>query len=507
MASFSRIWRVTISSMILGSLLMIVVINRQSQPSTPHYPLTNPVQVVLQSAANVDGHQSKFIEKDKPEKSHIVENTSFVQKEFKTKQSGQSDIKQQLDSSPKDQVKPIGKTEPKISTNGKERSVNVTSFKSTQLLDEKRKQPSTKEVTLSIKDSAQNHHSETYGESFVKHLKDQLKEYDDEATLLKSLGIEKNLGEAISANQSRNVLIVSTWRSGSTLMGQVLESHPGAWFWSEPVHYLELGKLHIPVDKMTEGKIMPYVQDSFKCKFDEDFVIHNRNMMFSHYANAKFWNICTKKLMLGKTKCTSKAFIDQICPLFPIRIVKTVRMRLETARKLLQNPDLNNLKVIFLVRDPRAVMMSRKLVNFCLKSYCTDPKILCDNHETDLISAKSISNEYPDQFKILRYEDFALNPYNVTDQMLEFLELPPSKHVDNFLEDQTGLKRESSKQVQSATNISRSKAFAWIKAMKMTEITQVQEVCHKPMETFGYIPIKNLEIEDVFIKDFEMHGR
>ncbi len=44
------------------------------------------------------------------------------------------------------------------------------------------------------------------------------------------------------------------------------------------------------------------------------------------------------------------ALFRQTCPLFPVRLTKSVRMRMRAVEKLLADPDLPNLKVIALFR-------------------------------------------------------------------------------------------------------------------------------------------------------------
>ena len=343
-------------------------------------------------------------------------------------------------------------------------------------------------------------------EQFIDQLQIELEKYGTKEDPLKSLNINKNLGEIIKTNQSVPILLVSTWRSGSTFIGQLLGSHPGAWFWSEPGHFLELGKPRLSVDKITDDEIIPVVQNSLKCAHGEQFMIHNGRAMFAYFENVKYWNICMKKLHLGKAMCTSKAFVDTICALFPIRVAKTVRMRLRAVKVLLEDPDLKqNLKVIYLIRDPRAVMRSRRKVGFCVRPYCTDPKILCQNHVKDYLIAKEIAYKYPSKFRILRYEDFALDPYHVTDQLLEFLKLPPSIHVDRFLERRTELSRDHDTHSKDDVSFPKTKAFAWMQSMNKTEVIKIQEVCDEALHAFGYKPIDYINIGNIVHNDFDIH--
>jgi hypothetical protein len=54
-----------------------------------------------------------------------------------------------------------------------------------------------------------------------------------------------------------------------------------------------------------------------------------------------------------------KPFLCRFCPLFPFQSIKTVRLRLNLTKALVEDHSLN-VKVLLLVRDPRGTIQSRK---------------------------------------------------------------------------------------------------------------------------------------------------
>lgn len=55
----------------------------------------------------------------------------------------------------------------------------------------------------------------------------------------------------------------------------------------------------------------------------------------------------------------NKSFLLLTCPLklyLPIELFQIVRLSLQFAEELLQNPELSALQIVYVVRDPRAVM-------------------------------------------------------------------------------------------------------------------------------------------------------
>ena len=57
--------------------------------------------------------------------------------------------------------------------------------------------------------------------------------------------------------------------------------------------------------------------------------------------------------------CFDQLLHRQACSMSPLRLIKTVRYRMDQVEELLEHPQLQNLKVIYLTRDPRGIMASR----------------------------------------------------------------------------------------------------------------------------------------------------
>ncbi|GBP85705.1 hypothetical protein EVAR_58748_1 [Eumeta japonica] len=115
-------------------------------------------------------------------------------------------------------------------------------------------------------------------------------------------------------------LIVSTWRSGTTFLGEVLNAIPGNFYHYEPLLKYEIIQIRGP----------PYADEA-----------------------------------------------------------------LNTLKKYVQ---MLNLKVVFLVRDPRGVMQSRQHRNFCQPAPdCWQPQLLCADMVNDYTATIRLQKSYPGQ--------------------------------------------------------------------------------------------------------------
>ena len=58
--------------------------------------------------------------------------------------------------------------------------------------------------------------------------------------------------------------------------------------------------------------------------------------------------------------CSDVVYLDEVCKALPIQITKLVRCNLKIVSKILNDVKLENtLKMILLIRDPRAMIHSR----------------------------------------------------------------------------------------------------------------------------------------------------
>ena len=85
--------------------------------------------------------------------------------------------------------------------------------------------------------------------------------------------------------------------------------------------------------------------------------------------NTRLWKSCYN-LLPRETMCFMPDYLNAVSALYPIKLMKTVRLRVSDTEQLLLDPELN-LKVVVLVRDPRGVYASR---------YVTHPPLPSPNH-------------------------------------------------------------------------------------------------------------------------------
>ena len=69
-----------------------------------------------------------------------------------------------------------------------------------------------------------------------------------------------------SGGRPKITLLVSSWRSGSSFLGQILASHPVSFYIYEPLHQLGLVKLRDSVNEKAKRSVQ-LIKDLFTCNY------------------------------------------------------------------------------------------------------------------------------------------------------------------------------------------------------------------------------------------------
>ncbi|XP_042865600.1 carbohydrate sulfotransferase 1-like [Penaeus japonicus] len=273
------------------------------------------------------------------------------------------------------------------------------------------------------------------------------------------------------------VIVTSTWRSGSTFLGEILASHPGVYYHYEPLMPYGLQQLRPgPMQDEVQGLL----QEILKCDYHDldeylKFAYVNHDMFMR---NTRLWSMCSA---MPRTKCYNADTLARLCSLFPVHVMKVVRARLELLAPLLRDPKV---KLVWLVRDPRAVMSSRSnSVTWCDTLACKDPGYLCSDLMLDYRAYLLLQEQRPDQVLLVRYEDLARDPYGKSREVLEFAGLTFHKRVREYLDDHITSDED---EPWSTRHDPKTRVGRWMKLMKFDDVVKTQYHCKALMKNLGY---------------------
>ncbi|XP_014249010.1 carbohydrate sulfotransferase 4-like [Cimex lectularius] len=285
-------------------------------------------------------------------------------------------------------------------------------------------------------------------------------------------------------------IIIATWRSGSTFLGDILNSVPGNFYHYEPL--LDHGIVQVRGPPLST-KSLTYIRKLLNCNYTGmnsylEFGV-DHVYLFSH--NVRLWNKCATYPHI----CFHAPFLNKYCSLFPFQSMKLVRLRLNLIEELLQDPNLG-IRVLLVVRDPRGTMQSRKHRDWCPGfPDCSDPALVCADMVSDYSAAVRFKKKYPNTFRVLRYEDFSINPYKGTEQLFKFFGLEFTHHVKKYLDTHTKINAGG---VSSTYRNSSYAPFHWRTDLDHKEVLKIQKSCKTAMSIWGYVKANNISHQRKF---------
>ncbi|KAG5683002.1 hypothetical protein PVAND_012314 [Polypedilum vanderplanki] len=275
-------------------------------------------------------------------------------------------------------------------------------------------------------------------------------------------------------------VIISTWRSGSTFLGDVLNTLPGNYYHYEPLLTYDIVQIRGPPhDKNAIKSLKKLLRCNYTGADMHEYLEFgaSHNYLFSH--NSRLWNQC----QLFPNFCYQPKFLEPFCKLFPLQSMKVVRLRLKIAARLLEDTSLN-VRIVLLIRDPRGFLQSRKHRVWCPGNVdCDNPNIVCKDLISDYKAAEKLAKKYPMTFKALRYEDLSLSPYDMTQEVLQFYGLAFDDRVSEFLDTHT---KQNVGGVSSTFRDSKQAPFHWTKELPWNEVSYIQDSCKEAMRLWGY---------------------
>lgn len=135
-----------------------------------------------------------------------------------------------------------------------------------------------------------------------------------------------------SGGQPLRSLIVSTWRSGTTFLGEVLNALPGNYYHYEPL--LRYGIIQIRGPPYVDSAIKS-IKQMLKCNHDgmDDYFKYGKEHLHQFSHNTRLWEYCK----LDKKLCFDADFTSKFCTLFPFQSMKIVRLRLHLIEDLIKD--------------------------------------------------------------------------------------------------------------------------------------------------------------------------
>lgn len=179
----------------------------------------------------------------------------------------------------------------------------------------------------------------------------------------------------------QNILILSNQYCGSALLGELFNQNPQVFYLHEPLKSLDYYKENRPTD-VYDAMVTQQLDGIFQCKFDE--LSYFTNFMSFQYSSLK--SRLASRALSAPPLCpevNSRPFYtirmctplkpqttSAICKLHQHTVVKSIQFSEVHKLSYLMDKDTSDysLKVVHLVRDPRAIVFTHFLTNQSLSA-------------------------------------------------------------------------------------------------------------------------------------------
>ncbi|NWQ92439.1 CHST4 sulfotransferase, partial [Burhinus bistriatus] len=321
-----------------------------------------------------------------------------------------------------------------------------------------------------------------------------------------------------------HILILSSWRSGSSFTGQIFSQHPSVFYLMEPAWHVWV-TMYQNSAKVLHMAVRDLVRSVFLCDmsvFDAYMSSEKKKSDLFQWETSRAlcsppacdWFRRSDIISAGncRTICGKYPFstVEEACKTYSHVVVKEVRFfDLKVLYPLLSDPSLN-LKIIHLVRDPRAVFRSRENTVAELKHdsdivvgsqhtkgemgpYNT-MQVICKSH-VDIYKAgrQTIPSLLKDRYLLVRYEDIVRDPLAKAAQMYRFAELHFTPELQKWVHNITHGKGQGVQTFDIESRDALRVSQAWRKALPFQKIEKVQNVCKDAMDLLGYRLVQSQE--------------
>ncbi|XP_064808133.1 carbohydrate sulfotransferase 6 [Oncorhynchus masou masou] len=316
-----------------------------------------------------------------------------------------------------------------------------------------------------------------------------------------------------------HVLLLSSWRSGSSFLGQVFSQHPSVFYLMEPSWHVWT-TLQMPGARALRMAVRDLMRSVFQCDMSvmDAYTPAQHNMsalfMWSHsraLCSPPACQLTPRHLFSNETECKQKCDrpglqgAEEACRTYSHVVLKEVRFfELDSLYPLLQDPTLD-LRIIHLVRDPRAVARSREQ---SAKALVKDNALVLEQGNTKVDDTQyGVMQEIcrshiriheramlkpPDflrgRYKMVRYEDMVRDPLTEIDSMYQFVGLEMTQSLQEWIYKVTHGKGKGTKKeaFQITSRNAADVSQAWRTTLPHDKVRNIQEVCKGAMSLLGY---------------------
>ena len=330
-----------------------------------------------------------------------------------------------------------------------------------------------------------------------------------------------------------NLLIIAHGRSGSSFLGQLFNKHADVFYVYEPLSILQATTLRH--SSLYEQSALRLMEDILKCNFQKqkEFLSFLSSFPLNRFSSEALTVPFCKNITDLRTNRTlvhcenlGDRRTSTECLLRKHRVIKVLshripNMTVDAFKSILKS--IKKLKIIHLMRDPRAIVASMKRVGLISENNVDEsrgesgefPTIptprktserlrktaprrfhqqiqkFCLSTIDALAFALEAERELKDRYTLVRYEDLVADVRRVARSMYEFAEIPFLEKINKWILKSTHTW--SRGEYTTFRNDVPSRVDSWKKELGNNSIRVVERYCWPVLEILRYTPLHTLE--------------
>ena len=310
--------------------------------------------------------------------------------------------------------------------------------------------------------------------------------------------------------QKTRVIVLAYGRTGSSFFGGIFNANPDVFYIYEPL--LTLQKFTNQSSDSYFNNVKEVLQSILKCNFTNGLFLKYLSKFHRHravsrplvsppfcnvsyqfavnFAENRKWQTCVRNI--------DAHALNNVCRNKKHVVVKILAPRLENVDFSwllhVSDPGSFPVRILYLVRDPRAMHFSRYKLGWLGRSR-VNPLI---NGQADL-EVKKVCNAiekhlrkitpYIDVIQLVRYEDLVSSPEAYVKQLFSLLHLSPSDEVMRWLKERNQANHASKRSNHfSLFREAKTVLHSWRNDIPAKLLKIVEKRCGPIMKYFGYLP-------------------
>ncbi|XP_071114899.1 carbohydrate sulfotransferase 1-like [Haliotis cracherodii] len=205
------------------------------------------------------------------------------------------------------------------------------------------------------------------------------------------------------------VILLTYMRSGSTFTSELFQTHPDVFFMFEPLHttwyyrpkvipYLHNYKriYFDDMEKFIKDVKIDTLTKILQCQFKNLDILTLIQEHWHHSKTTKAYKLCTtdQRGVAGIEKCIS--ILTNACSRAKVNFIKTINLTIHEAEQFIDKDP--HLKMIYLVRDPRAILSSQmRYGEFVPNSLNSYSEMFCRTMLSDIQGYAKLKKIHPKQ--------------------------------------------------------------------------------------------------------------